>query len=709
MAREYAPDEPAAKQREFAPEPAAPKQDLYEKVSGQLREALPVEEGRQRVVGPMLAAGAGELARGVGAATQMIAPETGKKISDVGRAVVDVTKERYPITGTIGQFGSYIYPYKAAETAVTKVLPRKLTPEGRLALGREAQIAGAAGGITGAATAEGDLVDRAFGGALGTTLGIGGTYVGALASKGYDWTKSTLQKAFGGDAKRLSEALREYSSRLSGTEARTAEKMANDVEQEFAARSKKATGKVEKAKQTAGIAETAAQKAARQQEMAYRELPGTKTEKEAGRFKAVPTSEQSIGDRIRGYVDDVFDKLKTVRSKNAEKLKEESFGLAKAREQQGVMPKDTEAFKKGMAELDSMLNTATLADINAPLQRVRNALDPVKEVEGVIVGKPVTFEGLEQLRRFLRDRSYGLPSEGFDAIGQQQAGKLAEIVESIQREFTTGYPSLMAAVKGDKSSAFDRFLEQYRKDSEPLQVFRTKTGKLFEEQLPGVTGYAKVPSENIPSKVFKDRESYQGLIEAVGGNRAFAENEARKYFASEMEKLAGDPKKLENFIRDNRTMLNLTNARDMAESYIARASALAKRGVAAKARSEEELQRIKDIEAATKTEGAAARREADRLKDLSTEFGQLESQIKTARTPEEIARIHDAFATRLWRNNKISQSEYETMLQQSNNVLQKVADRNEAIRNLLSLSWKSVGGGLVGAGVYGGVRYFGNQ
>ena len=243
MAREYAPDEPATKQREFAPEPAAPKQDLYEKVSGQLREALPVEEGRQRVVGPMLAAGAGELARGVGAATQMIAPETGKKISDVGRAVVDVTKERYPITGTIGQFGSYIYPYKAAETAVTKVLPRKLTPEGKLALGREAQIAGAAGGITGAATAEGDLVDRAFGGAVGTTLGIGGTYASALVGKGYQYTKDLLQKAFGGDARRMANALKDYASKRSGAEAEAAKRMAAEAEQK------------------AGMAETAEQKA----------------------------------------------------------------------------------------------------------------------------------------------------------------------------------------------------------------------------------------------------------------------------------------------------------------------------------------------------------------------------------------------------------------------------------------------------------------
>jgi len=611
--------------------------------------------------------------------------------------VVDVTKERYPITGTIGQFGSYIYPYKAAETAVTKVLPRKLTPEGKLALGREAQIAGAAGGITGAATAEGDLVDRAFGGALGTTLGIGGTYVGALASKGYDWTKSTLQKAFGGDAKRLSEALRQYSSRLSGTEARTAEKMASDVEKEFAAKSKKSEAEIQKARQTAGIAETAEQKAARQQELAYRELPGTKTEKEAGRFKAVPTSEQAIGDRIRGYVDDVYKKLKTTRAENAERLKGAPFYMAAEKEMLGNRVASTPSYK----QLEKIV-TNQIKDpqglVSAPgatgskLRELENILrgTAVDDATGVVVKNDLSFQGMERLRRQLSDRAYGFPETGFDALNQQEAGRYAELVAKAMEEFSPG---------------LKRFLEQYKKDSQPLQVFRTKTGKLFEEQLPGVKGYAKVSSENIPSRVFKDREAYQGLIEAVGGNEAFAQNEARKYFASEMEKLAGDPKKIEEFIGKNRTMLNLTNARDMAESYIARASAFAKRGEAAKARSELELQRIKDIEAATKKEGAISATEANRLKDLSTEFGKLESEMKTARTPEEIARVHDAFATRLWRNGKINQSEYEAMLQQSNNVLQKVADRKEALQTLFTLSWKSV----AGAGVYSGIRYMSNQ
>ena len=42
------------------------------------------------------------------------------------------------------------------------------------------------------------------------------------------------------------------------------------------------------------------------------------------------------------------------------------------------------------SEIDQLLANTTLADIRAPLMRIRQALDPVREVEGVIVGKPAT-------------------------------------------------------------------------------------------------------------------------------------------------------------------------------------------------------------------------------------------------------------------------------------------------------------------------------
>jgi hypothetical protein len=624
----------------------------------------------------------------------MVAPETGKKISDVGRAVVEATKSRYPITGKIGELGSYVYPYKAAEMAATKVLPRTGT------LGREAQIAGAAGGITGAATSEGDLVDRAFGGALGTTLGIGGTYAGALASKGYDWAKSTLQRAFGGDAKRLSEALRQYSSRLSGDVADTASKMAKEIEAESAAKTAKATREAAAAEQKAGIAETAKEKALRQQQLAYRELPGTKTEMEAGRFKPIPTSEQAVGDRIRGYVDKVFKDLKATRAKNAERLKGAPFYMASEAEMLGRRVANTNTYKQ-MEKLvqNQIKNEQGL--VSAPgatgtkLKELQNILDGtvVDDATGVVVKNDLSFEGMERLRRQLSDRSYGFPETGFDALSQQEAGKYAKMVADAMEEFSPG---------------LKRFLSQYQKDSEPLRVFQTKTGKIFEEQLPGVKGYAKVSSEKIPSKVFADRESYQGLIEALGGNRAFAENEARKYFAGQMEKLAGDPKKLEAFIRDNRIMLSLTNASDMAESYIARASAFAKRAGAAEARSELEKSTAKQAMQTAEKEATISASEVKRLRDLKSDFTEMESLMKAARTPDEIARLHDATARRLYRENKITQQQLDQMLAQGRDVLQKVADKEQAIQSLKALSWRSVGGGVAGAAAYGGIRYFGD-
>lgn len=684
-------------------ETAAPEgeSELYRKTYRALSEAK-LPEGKTSVVGPMMAAGAGELARGAGALTQLVAPETGKKISDVGRAVVDVTKERYPIAGTVGQFGSYILPYRAAEKAVTKVLPRALTPEGKLVLGREAQIAGAAGAATGFALSEDDMRGRTINAALGGMLGMGATYGGALVSKGYDWTKKTLTDAFGGDARRLSESLRSYSSMLTGSEARAAKQMADDIEREAATKVVGAERGAAKAGEAAATAERAAGRAERQAERAGKPMAGVSEQEIAGRFRPVGISEQDVGDRLRGYVTDTFKRLKQTRSANAEKIKGEAFSAAKTKEQAGDRIANTNSYQNLKKEIENMIKDPDTGLVGVPgstgtkIGELRNILKgtAVDEATGVVVSNDLSFQGMERLRRQLSDRAYGFPETGFDAIGQQEAGAFAKKIAAAMEEFSPGYK---------------KFLDQYKKDSEPLQIFKTKVGKVFEEQLPGATGYAKVASQDIPKKVFANRESYQGLVEALGGNQQLAQAEARKYFANELNKMAGDAKKMEKFIIDNRNMLNLTGSRDMAESYLARTSAFARRAGAAEARSAEELARSKDIEALSKQEGAAARKEAERLRDVSTEFSKMESQMKAARTPDEIARLHDAAASRLFKEGKITQAQYDDMLAQGREVLQKVADKQQAIRSLLNLTWRSVGGGLIGAAAYGGVRYYGGQ
>jgi hypothetical protein len=232
-----------------------------------------------------------------------------------------------------------------------------------------------------------------------------------------------------------------------------------------------------------------------------------------------PQTPTQTGTSIRDAVMPIFNKLKDVRAKNAEANKGDAFNFASMLEAKGQLPKDTKAFKEGMAELQSMIGTATLSDINAPLQKIKNALDPVKEIDGVIVGKPVTFEGLELIRRFLRDRSYGLPAEGYDAIGQQQAGKLADIVENIQKEFSPG---------------IGKFLEQYRKDSEPLRAFKTKLGKSVVETEDFDMGRFTTDPATIGSKFFKSETSVKDLINLLGDNASQAEKIARGYVADQL-------------------------------------------------------------------------------------------------------------------------------------------------------------------------------
>lgn len=246
-----------------------------------------------------------------------------------------------------------------------------------------------------------------------------------------------------------------------------------------------------------------------------------RAEQAAGQLARVGEAQTptQTGTSIRDAVTPIFDRLKKVRADNAEKNKGDAFSFAATKEAQGQRPKDTQAFKKGMNELDKLIADTTLTDIKSPLQRIRNALDPVKEVDGVIVGQPAKFESLEQIRRFLRDRSYGLPAEGFDSINQIQAGKLADMVEGIQKEFSPG---------------ISKFLEQYRKDSEPLRVFKTKLGEAIvgKEEF-DMARFATDPA-TLGSKFFKSETGVKDLVTLLGGDASKAESIARGYVADQL-------------------------------------------------------------------------------------------------------------------------------------------------------------------------------
>lgn len=251
-----------------------------------------------------------------------------------------------------------------------------------------------------------------------------------------------------------------------------------------------------------------------------------------------------IGTNIRSAVNPIFERLKQTRSANAERLKGEAFDEALAKERAGQRVEQTGAFKEAIDEIEralvnpeTKLTNVSVDEVRSQLSKVKRALDPrnVDKDTGVVTGKPVSFEGLENLRRFLRDRAYGLPAEGFDAIGQQQAGRLADAVEKIQREF---------------SPKIGKFLEQYKADSKPLNDFKTKLGQAIVGTEEFDMGRFATDPATLGDKFFKSETSVKDLINLMGGNVQQVEQIARAYLADKLR--TGSAKDVEKMLTSSR-------------------------------------------------------------------------------------------------------------------------------------------------------------
>lgn len=126
----------------------------YERFLDSLRN--PQTGGKSGVVGPMLVGGTGELIKGAGALTQLAFPEAGTRMVEVGEAMTEGAKSVSPVSGTVGQIGSYLIPYGAAQNVTSKLaqVPQIARQIGQLpsfarATGQQAAIGGALGyGLT---------------------------------------------------------------------------------------------------------------------------------------------------------------------------------------------------------------------------------------------------------------------------------------------------------------------------------------------------------------------------------------------------------------------------------------------------------------------------------------------------------------------------------------------------------------------------------
>jgi hypothetical protein len=238
-----------------------------------------------------------------------------------------------------------------------------------------------------------------------------------------------------------------------------------------------------------------------------------------------------LGSRIREGFMTKINELKAVRESNVTKNKEAAFGEAKAKEQAGQRFNQTKAYGKAVEQINTALKSPETGLANVPSGEIRKELTQIKEALSrgirtettdeagnvVIKYQPLSFEALEVLRRNLRDRSFGLPDTGYSAIGQQQAGRLATAIESIQKEFSPG---------------FETYLNQYAADSKPLNEFRNRLGK----SISGVAEYDMAQFLTDPSTLgaaaFRSAGTVQQIIDTVGAKEA--DNLARAFIADKV-------------------------------------------------------------------------------------------------------------------------------------------------------------------------------
>ena len=491
----------------------------------------------------------------------------------------------------------------------------------------------------------------------------------------YEGGKAAVQagKLFG-EKMSLGKTARELAEQLRTSGTKTAGEVAKTAGEEMTA-----------AEQRAAIAGKAGEKAERGAELSLRPLPGVTTAEEAGRFKPIAQTSQDIGQRIKQSANQVMERLKADRNARAEVNKQAAFGEAFQKEAAGQNVTQTKAYGDTLKEIDSMirnpstgLSETPVGEIETQLRKIRGMLDrTIVDADGTVISRsPPSFAGLEEARRFLRDRSFGVPAEGYDAISQQMAKRLADRIEDIQKEFSPG---------------IDKFLRQYAKDSQPLNVFSTKMGKaLTGEQLPGKgANYATVAAQDIPGQAFRSKESFDALVDALGGNRQLAQADAKRYFASKLESL-GDSKAVEDFIRKNKAMLNETGSTKMADKYAIDLRNFEKRGAAAGKISKEEA--------------AVAEKKAKAVQDFQTFQSDLEVAGNDA---AKISAVSNNMAKKLLSDGYINQFEYRDLQRQIEKVRMTTRDANEMKNQIKVFVYRAFGygAGATAAG-YGAMKAF---
>jgi hypothetical protein len=340
-------------------------------------------------------------------------------------------------------------------------------------------------------------------------------------TKGADLVNLLLGKKTAAQAEQVAKAAR--GAEATGGEALTS---AEKEQQRFLTEQQKQAAAQQKSLESRqATAETAGAKAEATGGRSLRKLAGIRTLPEAGAFKPIPQTTSQVGNFIRDQAEKFVSAIKSQRDAAAKV----SFANAK---NEAALKQSLGQFvdtKPLISEIDGLLAKGGSSDYLRSIAQVKQDLEATKD-----------FEGLEVIRRRLGDAAYGLPEEGYKAIGQGFAKDM--------------YKGLANQMKS-YSSDFEKYLDDYKRLSKTIESHGTKVGKGLTQTQDAAGKYYAKTAEQVANDIFSSPEKYKTFVDAVGGNKQIAEAAARRYFAGVAE-TAKTPKAVEELLRKNRAVLN---------------------------------------------------------------------------------------------------------------------------------------------------------
>jgi len=320
-----------------------------------------------------------------------------------------------------------------------------------------------------------------------------------------------------------------------------------------------------------------------------RELVGIRTLPELGGvYKPIPQTTEKIGEFIRTQADKFLDAIKSQRSKAADVNFSKAQINAAQEEAKGRFV-DTQPL---LAEMDALIEKGGTTDYLNSIKRLR---DDIAATKG--------FEGLEVIRRRLGDAAFGVPEEGYKAIGQKFSQKMYDDLAGQMRDF-------------DKN--FAKYLDDYRRLSDPIRVYGTKVGKSLTQTEDAAGRYIAKPPEKLAEEIFSTPQNFDRFLEAVGGNTEIGTAAARRFIANKLES-AKTSEAVDKFVKDNRALLDrfkslqMREVNDDIQKYYRSLKQAETRTGSAKKIAEVSDKQIKEIQGAVKDADAAL---ATRLKNI---------------------------------------------------------------------------------------------